>query len=141
MVDEVCSFTLTVTRSPVVLTFSRYTAGLGVPVNGSMLMLAMIGLMRFSFFDRPQAGADAARSRRAASAAARRADRVPEAGGEGDPRCVQAGDIEKNGLPFMRRAGSIPGRQGPGKRILRGVRILRGERAAHDASAGGRTLL
>src|SRR3989442_10912856 len=124
MVDEVCSFTVTVRRSPVVLPFSRYTAGLCVPVNGSMLMLAMIGLMRFSFFDRPQAGADAARSRRAASAAERRADRVPEEGGEGDPRCVQAGDIEKNGLPFIRRAGRIPGRQGPGKRNLRRAHTL-----------------
>src|SRR2546428_13713950 len=81
MVDEVCSFTLTVTRSPVVLTFSRYTAGLGVPVNGSMPMLAMIGLMRFSFFDRPQARADAGRSRGAASAG----------GGQGDPRAGGGG--------------------------------------------------
>src|SRR2546422_1871632 len=106
-----------------------------------MVRVATIGLMRFSFFDRPQAGADAATSRRAARATARRATGAPESGGVSGLRRVQDGDIETNGLPLMRRAGSIPARGRPGKRGLHPGRIRRGGRAAREASAGGRTLL
>src|SRR5207249_8146405 len=141
IVDVVCRLTLTVTISPVVFSFRRNTAGLGLPVKVSMLRFAKIGLMRFSFFDRPQAGADAATSRRATRATARRAKGRPESGGVCGLRRVQDGDIEKNGLPLMRRAGSIPAQGGPGKRGLHPGRIRRGGRAARDASAGGRTLL
>src|SRR2546426_1060532 len=73
------SLTSTVTRSPVVDTGSRNTAGSGVPGKATMLSFASIGLMRFSVLLLPLQAGDTKAATRAA--AQRRADRVPESGG------------------------------------------------------------